>query len=143
MGLLKPTEINVMRSDLQALVDGPDGTDAVLHWSEGSGAQDSYGEHDVQVEQSENIRVHIVPITNILQFVRGVNKAGVADMQTGDHILYLKPDVDLNRAGIWFEVPGIGNFTPESRQPVASHVQGVLYPNGNKLIQEVYCRLKR
>lgn len=141
---LRPTDLETIKRGHAELIDGADGTDIVMHWLTVSGPKDAYGKYASEVDTTLAIRALVVPVSNILAFVRGVQKAGLADMQNADHILYLKPDVDLsNKEGLWFDMPDLGKLLPECINPVASHVQGLLYPNGKRIVQEIYCRLKR
>jgi hypothetical protein len=130
-GLLQPHEIGVIQQDICALVNGPDGCDCTMHWVSGDGPLDIYEKPAGEVEVVEVLRAHASPVDG-----RQVQRQRVADLPNGDLVLVFLPGVTLSgRPGLWFEVPGFGEFVPELK-PVTQNVAGPLH-------LEVYCRPKR
>lgn len=143
--LLQPHEINAIRQDMKRLIDGPDGADVILHWLTSSGTPDVYGRPTTETEVTAGVRAHVQPVTNHNVSVRAVQRQLVTDLQTGDVVFLFHDSLDLsNKNGLWVEVPGMGDFTPEAKPvPTAAHAHAVLFPSGQKFIQEIYARVKR
>ncbi len=143
-GMLLPHEIGVIQQDICALVNGPDGCDCTVHWASGDGAVDIYGKPATTVELSEVIRTHASPVSNHNVSVRQVQHQRVTDLSTGDMVLLFLPGVVLSgRPGLWFSIPGFGDFVPELKPPNASWSQDILNASGNSFVTEIYCRPKR
>lgn len=143
--LLTPDVLNAMAGDFDRLINGPDGADVILHWTQGSGAQDVYGRQVSEIEVTAAQRAHVSPVTNHNVSVRAVQRQRVADLQTGDVVFLFPASLDMSpMTGLWIEVPGMGNFTPEAKPTVnEAHAHAVLFPSGNKFVQEIYARVKR
>jgi len=143
-GFLQPHELRQIQIDHGALIDGPDGCNTTMHWTEVTGMPDEYDNYPTEVEMAEVVRCHASPVSNHNVSVRAVQHQRTNDQQTGDLVILLKPDVDLsNKRKLWFEFSGLGNFTPEAKPPIAAWSHDVLHPSGQRFVQEIYCRPKR
>lgn len=142
--MLLPHEIEVIRRDFCDLIRGPDGQDVILHWVDQEGAVDEYGDAAAETDMTETVRAHVAQVANHNVSVRAVARERGIDVQTGDTVFLFLPDVDLSdRPGLWIEVEGLGEFTPEAKPALDAHAHSVLAPSGQKMVQEIYCRVRR
>ena len=144
MEFLRPADMELIRRDVSSAVNGSLGTPVVLHWVQESGTANIHG-RKTEVAKTQAVRAVISPLSEA-----DVKRLGPATAQEGDCFflfdgtLDLKTDADSQpRKSLWFEVSGLGSFVPEERSMQAAHMHTVIYPNAQRLMQEIFCKVKR
>lgn len=141
--LILPNEIAQIERDVADMVNGDDGANVIIHWKEKSGQTDEYGKAATEVDCSDVQRAHVTMVSNPTGVTRQVQRETNQDVQSADVVLVFNQKIDLTRAGLYFEIPKVGNFVPEAKPPTGGSSRPVLMLAGDPIMTEVYCRLKR
>ena len=144
MNFLQPHEMELIRLDYNDFLHGLDSTSVIVHWLDQSGTPDRYNNYTTEEEKQEEVDAVVMPTSQRADRARDVERRPPADQQVGDVLIAFDEDYDLaSKANIWFEVPGLGNYTPQAKPPLAAHAHLTLYPSAQRYVQLIPCGLKR
>ena len=139
-----PQESEILRRDYLGITNGLDATRVILHWVDGSGEKDNYDNYINEEKRQEEVRALFMPSQQRADRAADVRSGGDFDEKTGDATLVFAPSVQLDdRKGLWFEVVGFGEYTPEAKQPLDAHEHAPLFPNGQKFGRAISVGVKR
>jgi hypothetical protein len=137
---LQPYELNQIRRDFNDLMNGLDGCEVIVRWLTNPGPRDPvYDDDQTGVLTSLTTR----GVMNIFK-AKDIKRLGFADVLEGDGVLMLRKSVDLaGKDALYFEVTGLGNFTPQTMPPSVAAQYAMLFPNAEQFVQWVFLRPKR
>lgn len=143
MKFILPAERLQIQRDLKEMVNGEQGCNITIHWTEEEGAKDEYGRSATQTEVTEIVRGAVFPASQRADRAKDVERRPMVDHQIGDVSICFTPEVQLKgRKGIWFEVVGVGNYVPDAKGLLAISQASPFYISGETFIREISCKVR-
>jgi len=146
MMFMMPHEREQIYRDVEAYLYGEDGMDVIIHYADKSGAVDTYGRSASETDrEAAQIRAAVAPLSQRADRSKEVERKPVLDAQLYDvAILVSAEKVDISGyEGVWFEVPGIGNFVPDAKPPQDASPHFPIPLEARKFFREFICHLER
>jgi len=146
MHFMMPHEREQIQRDCIDLIAGEDSMDVIIHYLDKSGTEDTYGRFSSEIDRE--IRGHralVAPLSQRADRSREIERKPAADQQWYDvAIMFLADQVDLEgKEGVWFEVPGMGNYVPDAKPPQNAGPHFPIPLESYKFFRVFICHMER